>query len=760
MSAWRGATAWLLIVCLLGGGPAEALAQSRKQKKKNSAPKAAPCRAGCRPDTPAPEIAAATPAEEAVQKNLADLARALHNGDATAYTKLAAFAKTNVGTVWAARAALALGYADYTKNRNAEARAWFEKAKPDTLLGDYVLYWSAQANHASKRAPQALEELRAIQRDYPNTAMREQVLEALAVTAVETGHAQEAIAALEAYAVSSTKPELLLERAHAKQVARQFARAAADYQTLYYKYPLTDEAKAAASALSQLQRELRKEYPSPTLEMMEKRAQAFFDAKKWREARSEFEKLLAQTPRDAANSTRQRAQLRIAQARVQLNASPALVATLTLTDPEIDAERHYALSQIWRTKKNEANMLAALSTVTQKYPASRWNEEALMAEANYFWVQLDRGRAAESYKRVLEAFPGGKNAQTAEWRVALVAYLGRRADADNLFQAFLLKYPTSAYTPNALYWLGRGAERAGNPAHARSFFHKAMDRYPQTYFGHASAERLAKIGPGEENPADFLERIPPPPPLRPLNEPIPAAATERWARAQALRTIAFDASAELELKFAFFATASPRLLLEAAQTAFDQGHFGAGMAYARIVVPNFEARKKEEVSPAGWKSLYPLPYETALRREAAKNCLDPYVVAGLIRQESTFQADAVSPKNAVGLMQVLPKTGRLLAKKLRLRFARDKLTDPEYNLTLGTVYLAGLIHDMGGPEQALAAFNAGEDRIAAWKAERSYEEIAELVESIPFTETREYIQIVLRNAEAYRMIYARSVPEL
>ena len=154
-----------------------------------------------------------------------------------------------------------------------------------------------------------------------------------------------------------------------------------------------------------------------------------------------------------------------------------------------------------------------------------------------------------------------------------------------------------------------------------------------------------------------------------------------------------------------------------------------------------------------WKALFPLPYEAALRREAAKNNFDPMFAAGLIRQESTFQADAVSKKDAIGLMQVLPKTGKLLAKQIKVRYAKNKLFEPDFNIELGMVYISNLVRETGAPEYAAAAYNAGEDRIAAWKAERNYEEIPEVVESIPFTETREYVQIVLRNAQAYRMIY-------
>ena len=127
---------------------------------------------------------------------------------------------------------------------------------------------------------------------------------------------------------------------------------------------------------------------------------------------------------------------------------------------------------------------------------------------------------------------------------------------------------------------------AAIPAHARSYYEKAIERFPQTYFAHAAATTAEQLGPGEENPVGCPgENSGCPPPLRPFDEPFPPTAADRWAKAQALRIIAFDASAELELKNAYFATSSPRFLLEAAQAAFDQGHFAAGMAYARIIFP-------------------------------------------------------------------------------------------------------------------------------------------------------------------------------
>jgi soluble lytic murein transglycosylase len=757
MRVARVACAWILAFLLVAGGAFDAFAQSHHHKKKIKKPASVPCRAGCKPETSPPS--AETPEDEALQKELSGLARAAHNGTPGAYNNLVSFAGRNAANVWGARAALALGFAEHSNNHEQQALAWLNRASGDTLLREHVLYWSAQVKHALKRTKDAYADLQTILSDYPNTAIKEQVLESLAPIAVELGRPQEAIDALNAYPAINSKPTLLFARAHAYFVAHQLAQAAKDYQAVFYKNSQADEAQAAGTALQQIMKMMRKEYPYPGVELQQQRAQAFYDAHKWREARTEFEKLVGML-KDPENPNRQLAMLREAEARVHAKGSPKLLASLKTSDFEVDAERLYALSQFYRTDKKPAEMFAALDELAQRYPQSKWNEEGLMSRANYYWVELDRANAVAGYQRLLDMFPGGKYSSNAEWRIAWMAYLNRQPDADDRLKSFLLKYPGASNAPDALYWLGRNAERASNLVYARAYYQKDVDRFPETYFGHAAALRLAKLEPAEGDAPDFLEKIPPAAPLRAFDEPIQPAGAERWARAQALRTIAFDASAELELKNGFFATSSPRFLYEAAQAAFDQGHFAAGMAYARIIIPEFQARKIDDVPIPVWKTLYPLPYEAIIRREAAKNNFDPMLAAGLMKQESTFQADAVSPADAVGLMQVLPKTGRLLAKQLRLRFSLNRLFDPEYNVELGMLYIANLVKLTGAPEYALAAFDAGEDRIAAWKAERNYEEIPELVESIPFTETHDYVQIVSRNAEVYRMIYSQHGAEV
>src|SRR6201981_4043265 len=320
-----------------------------------------------------------------------------------------------------------------------------------------------------------------LHRDYPNTAIKEQVLDALATTATETGHAADAIEALNSYSGTISKPGLLLDRAHAYQSAGQTVRAAKDYQAIYYKYPLSDEAKAAGVALPILQKTLRSEFPYATAEMQEQRAQALVDAHKWREAKPEFEKLVGML-QDPANPVRQLAQLRVAQSKVQLKLPLALLSSLVTPDPEVDAERLFVLSQFQRANKNESAMLATIEDLGKKYPESKWAEEGYMQGGNYYWVLLDRAKAAAYYQRVLGVNPNSKNDYNAEWRIAWVAYVSRQPDADEKLKTFLLKYPVSPNAVDALYWLGRFSERSGHPGQWRGFYYQGLERVPQNTF--------------------------------------------------------------------------------------------------------------------------------------------------------------------------------------------------------------------------------------------------------------------------------------
>jgi soluble lytic murein transglycosylase len=730
-----GSLGALLVVCSLG-----AAAQT---KPKPAAPK--------KPATPA-----ATAKQTAGSDELEKLARALKKPNpSVAYTQLSAIAARKSSGPLAPRAALALGYYDFGKGNYTAAAKWLAQAKSDSLLADYALYYAAETQLASGHSADALVSLQNFRKQFPDSVLNDQVLQSLGEAAIAANQPAQAAAALNDYALTTQRPGLLLLRGEAREQSGQTLDAISDYQAVFMRFATSEQARQAGVKLAFLRSSMGPTYPPLALDQRLVHASMLFGAKSWRDARNEYAALMP----ELAGADHERAELRILECGVALGSGPSEVAALQLTDPDVDAERYDSLAEYYRAQQQEPQMVTAIEAVVTRAPTSHWAESALFLAANYYWVQLDRDHASSYYKRLEENFPSSTNAPASQWRVAWSATLKRQPEAAALLEEHIRRFPGSSYTPDALYWLGRLAEEAGTAPLARGYYAKLDQRFPQNYFEAQGALRNDKLGPGPVQKSDVLDLIPPVSAIPKLDGPIPPAAAGRQARADALRSIAFDASAELELRAGYAATGEPRLLLEAAQSAVTAGHYGAAIVTVRQIFPQLESQPFSDVPRDVWRVAYALPYEDSIRRWSAKAGVDPMLVAGLIRQESAFEPEARSGKSAIGLMQLIAPTARLLARQEKIKFLRSRLTDPDYNVHLGTTYVANLVKQFGGAESALAAYNAGEDRVQLWTTGQSYRETAEFVDSIPFTETRTYVQIVTRNADIYRRLYGAQSDE-
>jgi len=172
--------------------------------------------------------------------------------------------------------------------------------------------------------------------------------------------------------------------------------------------------------------------------------------------------------------------------------------------------------------------------------------------------------------------------------------------------------------------------------------------------------------------------------------------------------------------------------------------------------PDVYSYRDDQMPREAWEIMFPLTHWDAITKQAAANGVDPYVIAGLIRQESVFNPKALSRANARGMMQLLPSTGRLVAKSAGLgAVGPADLYNPSLNITLGTSYFSQQLQRFGRVELAAAAYNAGPGRVVQWQAARPVDPIEEWVENIPFSETRGYVQGVLRYTANYRRFYGR-----
>lgn len=154
--------------------------------------------------------------------------------------------------------------------------------------------------------------------------------------------------------------------------------------------------------------------------------------------------------------------------------------------------------------------------------------------------------------------------------------------------------------------------------------------------------------------------------------------------------------------------------------------------------------------------MYPLAWEQTLFQRAHENGLDPYLVAAVVRAESSFRPRATSPQGARGLMQVMPETGKWVADQMRVEYHVDYLYDPDYNIRIGCWYLANLLTEFDGdPVLALAAYNGGRNNVKKWLTERRWTGESHTLDQIPFEETRHYVAAVLQNYRRYLWLYGQ-----
>ena len=185
-----------------------------------------------------------------------------------------------------------------------------------------------------------------------------------------------------------------------------------------------------------------------------------------------------------------------------------------------------------------------------------------------------------------------------------------------------------------------------------------------------------------------------------------------------------------------------------------QGDYRAGINAMKRAYPQYLSDEGQRMPDAALRVIFPLDYWALIRKHAAARGLDPYLVAALVAQESSFDADVRSSANAYGLMQIVPSTGKRLARSLGIRrFSTSSLTHPETNVRMGTFYFKNLVSQFGGTHYALASYNAGESRVSRWISERGDLPRDEFIDDIPFPETQNYVKKILGTAEDYRQLY-------
>ncbi len=303
-------------------------------------------------------------------------------------------------------------------------------------------------------------------------------------------------------------------------------------------------------------------------------------------------------------------------------------------------------------------------------------------------------------------------------------------------------YPAISYARSAYYWSGRAFEKLGDRERSRAAFVELTRADTADFYSRQAALRLAG------SPSTAL--------------PERDAAREEWPsdrrieRARWLSDLALDKLAAAELdRIAGSADGRAVAALRGLVLA-RTGVRRESLRELRKAFPQLATAHQESVPRAALELYYPRPYADQVTRLAGEKSLPASLVFGIVHQESGFDPAAKSRSGARGLMQIMPSTGKELARRLGMSFSTQRLFDPEYSLRLGTTYFRQMLGMFDNRvELALAGYNGGPGRIQRlWREQQSAGEVDRFLEGLTIVESRNYVKRILVLAESYRSLYS------
>jgi soluble lytic murein transglycosylase len=404
------------------------------------------------------------------------------------------------------------------------------------------------------------------------------------------------------------------------------------------------------------------------------------------------------------------------------------------------AEALYLTARAQLRLNQRANARATMLRLADRFRGSPQAADALFLLADIAHDDQELATARRHYQRLIDEAPRTARAAQARMRLGGMEFLdGDYRTAARIWEGGR-EVSTGTAWAQATYWAGRAYRAMGDSATARTRFREVRTREPLSYYAVQSAARLNQ--PYWPIPLDSIPQTNP-------------AARERVAQlmrsVDLLRTAGLDDQAEAEAAWVVRRVGDdPDLQYPLAEALNTRGYTVVGTRLGQRI-----AERERGTNLRLLRILYPFAYRPVIEAEARANDLDPFMVAALARQESTFKARISSPVGARGLMQVMPQTGRGLAQGAGIGGWDDELLfQPEINVHLGTRFLAAQMRQYDGNlPRVFSAYNAGPTRVERWRRWPEATDQELWTERIPFAETRDYVRILRRNIALYRGLY-------
>jgi soluble lytic murein transglycosylase len=624
-----------------------------------------------------------------------------------------------------------------------------------TSLSDYALSMRASALEQAGKTQEARAFYQQLMQEYPASLRVREAALRVADLMMKSGDAA-AVPLLLKDLVQADDAAALLASAKAYEQASDQSRALASYRRLYFFAPDSTESAEATTSIPRLG-----SVASPaTTEEAITRANRLYSAKKFTDALTAYGDAFARFPATATTEN----QLRRGIAAYSTRKTPDAVAALTTIPTsagELKAEALFYLAQTYARARQWEQARATADELRRSFPNSNITPKAFVAVGQI--AQEAKADASYFQRTAVNGFSNSIEVAQTQFDLAWQAHDAKNYSESSRMLTEHLAFYADKNTDNrgrAGYWAARDSEKAGKLAEARALYEAMQARYDANWYGYLAKIRLDAISrttPAKNFPADSIvaRAVANLQTVTVAEETAGAEEETRIIKADQLSNVGLDDWAMKELATAGEkAPDSPKVNLAIARIYRSDDDNVRALNTLRRSFPDYSQMKPEEMTPEQWDVFYPLAYWDIIVQESKSRNLDPYQVAGLIRQETIFTTRARSSANAYGLMQVLVPTARLTARRYGVsrEITAETLFEPRLNIQLGTAYLRDQIDKFGRIEYVAAAYNAGPGRAVQWKASLPFE-IDEWAEAVPFKETRGYIQGVVRNRLQYLRLY-------
>jgi tRNA dimethylallyltransferase len=465
---------------------------------------------------------------------------------------------------------------------------------------------------------------------------------------------------------------------------------------------------------------------------------------------------------------------------------------------------YFYLAQAYQSLKKRAEANQTLKTFLKRYPKHRRADEAQYQIGRNLWnlgkdqaaidflkkskkknkvsnvsikSQFIIGRiyegnkqnsqALKQYNHVVAQFGNAEYAQWAAWRMGWIHYLSNQYQkAHDQFKENARHYPKGDFIEYNLYWQGKSLETLGKKEAAHKFYRDVAQNYPYTYYGIRARERVntysAPVPSARETPyrvkkiALTNEKKPP----VQLDRPLVAEERIHHSKAVEMTQLGFYENAKREISSLQKSVRKNLAGVMWLSSLYNEARaFSESVRLLHLYRDYRSKHGEKDLSEQFWKYFFPLAYAETIQEASRRYDIDPYFVKGLIRQESLFDAKALSSAGARGVMQIMPETGkRLYASDPNDQlYDKDLLFDPDLNIQLGIKYLSQLHKKFGkNGTHILISYNAGPHVLKKWlKRFRNIKDPDVFIESIPYPETRGYVKHVSRNHGVYKQLYGK-----